>query len=280
MIRDLFVPITQTGGDASALSAAVALARHCDAHLSVLQPVDLPLPTPSPWGVTPDYVLDQMHDQLRDAARQHAAHLRERLAGEDIDWDVRVDEALFVDPPRSLARQARHADLLVMAAPVQGAQDADEVRAYFSAMLFESGRPVLVAPTHHPVELPFRRALLAWKPTREATRALHDALPLLADASAVDVVVVHHHGEAEREAASAAAVVAHLGHHGLHANVVALARPPGHTVASTLLQRAAQSEAGLLIAGGYGHSRLREWMLGGTTRELLQAMHLPILFSH
>lgn len=280
MIRDLLVPITQTTGDASALSAAVALARHCDAHLSVLQPVDLPLPTPSPWGMTPDYVLGQMHEQLRDAARQHAARLRERLAGEEIDWDVRVDEAQFVDPPRSLARQARHADLLVMAAPAQDASDADEVRAFFSAMLFESGRPVLVAPTHHPLELPFRHALLAWKPTREATRALHDALPLLADAGTIDIVVVEDNDVGEHDTSSAAAVAVHLGHHGLNANVVALARPPGLTVAYALLQRAALSGAGLLIAGGYGHSRLREWMLGGTTRELLQAAHLPILFSH
>ena len=280
MIQDLLLPITQTVGDASALTAAVALARATGARLSVVQPVDLPLPTPSPWGTTPEIILDGMREELRGLAREHAGHLRERLAGEDIAWDVRVEEALFVEPPRALARQARHADLVLMTAPVQGADDGAVARAFFSTMLLESGRPVLVVPAHHPITLPLRRALVAWKPTREATRALHDALPLLAEGAMIEVVVVDDSGELDRDEHPGVAIAAHLARHGFQASVVELPCPSGHTVATALLQRAAQSDAQLLIAGGYGHSRLREWILGGTTRELLQAIHLPILFAH
>jgi nucleotide-binding universal stress UspA family protein len=280
MLHDLFLPITQTGGDDNALAAAVALASAHGAHLSVVQPVNLPLPTPGPWGMTPEFVMDQMYAQLREEATRQAERLRTRLAREDISWEVRLGEAVFDDPPRAMARQARHADLSVMAAPIQGAEDAPVARAWLSAMLFESGRPVLLVPAHHRIELPIRHAVVAWKPTRESTRALHDALPLLTQASSVDVAVVEPAARATKPDELAGVDIAtHLARHDLKVNVVRLPRN-GDTVATCLLTHAARSDAQLLVAGGYGHSRLREWVLGGTTRELLQAIHLPILFAH
>jgi nucleotide-binding universal stress UspA family protein len=280
MIQDLILPITQTRGDDNALAAAVALAAAHDAHLTVVQPVDLPLPTTGPWGITPELVLAQVHAQLRDEAMQKASLLRERLGREAISWEVRVGEAGFADPIHALASQARHADLTVMAAPVQGADDGAVARAWFSAMLLESGRPMLVVPSHHPVELPIRHAVVAWKPTRESTRALHDALPLLAGTTSVDVVVADPVARATTDDTIAGVDIAtHLARHGLNANVVRLTCA-GQTVATVLLRHAADTGAQLLVAGGYGHSRLREWILGGTTRDLLLATHLPILFAH
>jgi nucleotide-binding universal stress UspA family protein len=280
MIQDLMLPITDTSGDPNAISAAIALAAAYEAHLSVVQPVNLPLPISSPWGITPDFMQSEMYEELRAEAAEKAAKLRARLDPENASWEVRVDEALFVDPPHAMARQARYADLGVMTAPQQGADDRAIARAFFSSMLFESGRPVLVIPPHHPIELPFRHVVLAWKPSRESTRALHDALTLLAGATSIDVVTVDPelsddaHGEDP-----GVDIATHLARHDLRVNVVNLPRS-GQTVANALLRHAAETEAQLLVAGGYGHSRLREWVLGGTTRELLQAIHLPILFSH
>lgn len=280
MIQDLMLPVTGTTGDENAMSAAMAMASVFGAHLVVVQPVDLPLPMAGPWGITPDAMLEEVHGQLRAEAAAKAATLRERLDREGISWEVRVDEARFTEPPRAMARQARYADLAVVAAPRQGADDGAVARAFFSAMLFESGRPVLVVPAHHPAELPFRHVVVAWKPAREATRALHDALAMLTGATSIDVVTVDpvvsdlDHGEDP-----GCDIATHLARHDLDVNVVNLPRG-GQTVATTLLRHAAQSDAQLLVAGGYGHSRLREWVLGGTTRELLHALHLPILFSH
>jgi nucleotide-binding universal stress UspA family protein len=280
MIQDLLLPITDTSGDPNAVSAAIALAAAYGAHLSVVQPVSLPLSVASPWGITPDFMQGEIYEELRAGAAGKAAKLRVQLEKEGISWEVRVDEALLVDPPRAMARQARYADLSVMTAPKQGADDRAVARAFFSSVLFESGRPVLVIPPHHPVELPFRHVVVAWKPSREATRALHDALTLLARATSIDVVTVdpevsdRQHGEDP-----GVDIATHLARHDLQVNVVNLPRS-GQTVATTLLRHAAATEAQLLVAGGYGHSRLREWVLGGSTRELLQATHLPILFSH
>lgn len=277
MIHDLMLPATGLGEDEKALSAAIALADNYGAHLSVLVALDLPLPIPGPWGITPDVVLSEMYAELHARGTQQAKRLRDRLERERISWEVHVCEARFVEPQRALAIEARHADLSVMATAGRGADDAGLARALFSALLFESGRPVLVVPSHHPVETPLHHAVVAWKPTREATRALHDALPLLSTASSIDVVTVDVDDSGDAVALSVD-IATHLARHGLAVNVVNLQR--NGTVATTLLRHAATSNAQLLIAGGYGHSRLREWVLGGTTRELLQAIHLPVLFSH
>ena len=280
MIQDLMLPVTGTSGDPDTVSAAIALASAYGAHLSVVQPVNFPLPLPGTWGITPDFKQSEMYEELRADATTRAARFRTQLEKEDISWEVRIDETLLVEPPRAMARQARYADLCVMTAPRPGVDDHAAARDFFSAVLFESGRPVLVVPAGCPVEFPVRHAVAAWKPSRESARALHDALPLLATATSIDVVTVDPevsdrlHGEDP-----GVDIATHLARHDLRVNVVNLPRS-GQTVATTLLRHAAATDAQLLIAGGYGHSRLREWVLGGTTRELLQAIHLPILFSH
>jgi nucleotide-binding universal stress UspA family protein len=280
MIHDLMLPITGTTGDDNAVTAAISLAANYGAHVSVVQSVILPLPIPGPWGITPDLMLSEMYVELRAEAAKQEASLRNRLDKESISWEVRVDETKFVEPPSAMALQARYADLSVMTAPARGADDAARVRAFFSALLFESGRPVLVIPPQHAAELPQRHVVVAWKPCREAARALHDALPLLSEATSVDVVIVDPVvGDKDHGEDPGVDIARHLARHGLTVNVVNRPRND-QTVATALLRHAAESGAQLLVAGGYGHSRLREWALGGTTRELLQAIHLPILFSH
>lgn len=280
MLQDLMLPRTGTAGDEAALAAAMAFASSYSAHLSVVQPVEVPLPIPGPFGISPDFNLNAILAQLRDEAADKAEQLRARFARETFSWDVRVDEGRGTDPARAMAFEARYSDLVIVAAPAQGADDGAIARSFFTALLFESGRPVLAVPAHHPVELPLRHVVVAWKPTREATRALHDALPLLARATSIDVVTVDPVvSDAEHGEDPGTDIATHLARHELRVNVVRLPRA-GQTVATSLLRHAAETGAQLLVAGGYGHSRLREWALGGTTRELLRALHLPVLFSH
>lgn len=280
MIHDLMLPITGTSGDAHAISAGTALASALGAHLAVVQPITLPLPIPGPWGVAPRDMLDEFYAQLRSEAAKKAELVRSQLAKESISWEVRVDEGMFVEAPRAVARQARYADLAVLAAPHEGADEAPVSRAFFSALLFESGRPVLVVPAQRAVEFPFRHAVVAWLPSREATRAVHDALPLLTRFESVDVVTLDPVvGDMDHGPDPGVDIATHLARHGLNVNVRSIASS-GLTVAAALLQHARESGAQLLVAGGYGHSRLREWALGGTTRELLHSGTVPVLFSH
>lgn len=282
MYKDIVVPVTGSAGDAAAIDAAVFLGGQMNAHVAVLELVNLPLPAPSPWGMTPDSAMSVVYTRLREEAQARATNLRSRLENEPGSTEVRVVESLFVEPPRMAALHARHADLTVMTGGRDGGLEPEPVvHAYFSALLFESGRAVLTVPERYPLTTPIRHVVIAWRPRREATRALHDALPLLKLTESIDVLVVDPEGGEQGDGEQPGADIgAHLAHHGLNVNVIAYKRSPGETVATALLRHAAQTEAQLLVAGGYGHSRFREWALGGTTRELLQAQHLPVLFSH
>lgn len=281
MFKDLLLPITATAGDANAIDAAVALAGLSDAHLAVLEIVNLPVPMPGPWGLIPDVTMGSTYTRLREQAQANANDLRARLGKDTVSSEVRVTESMFVEPPQTAALHARHADLSVMAGGCDDVEAEIVIHAFFSALLLESGRPVLVVPWRYKLELPLRHVVVAWKPRREAARALHDAMPLLHAARTIDVVVVDpEEGEQGYGEQPGADVAVHLARHGLKVNVVAHKRNPGESVATALLRHAAAGNAQLLVAGGYGHSRFREWALGGTTRELLHALHLPVLFSH
>ncbi len=278
MIRELLLPITETSGDANALSAASLLASRMEAHLCVLVTVNLPLPMPGSWGVVPDVAMANVHDELRQKARDRAASVTQQLAAAGISFEVRIVEALFREPHRTAALHARYSDLAVMANG--GDEDsAAIIRRLFASLLMESGRPVLVVPSQCGTVLPIRHAVVAWRPTSESSRALHDAIALLRLAATVDVVEVQPIAGETNEALPGADIAAHLARHGLRVRVVVHPRQ-GESVSAVLLTHAAQSGAQLLVAGGYGHSRLRQWALGGVTRDLLRAADLPVLFSH
>jgi nucleotide-binding universal stress UspA family protein len=279
MFRDLMFPASGTAGDENALAAAIELASQLDAHLSLVQTINLPLPLASPWGMQPDVLLADADRDLRQAGETRAARLRDRMKGETIPWEVRIAESHLTDPGRLLSLHARHADLTIMTGPASAADDA-VIRELFGDLLLESGRPLLVIPSGHQARLPATHVVVAWQPTREATRALHDALPFLLLASSVDVVtvdpVVSESGHGQDPGVD---IGTHLARHGLEVNVVAIPHR-GEGITQALLRHATESGAQLLVAGGYGHTRLRAWMLGGTTRELLQAAHIPVLYSH
>lgn len=279
MIRDLLLPLTGTDGDAAALAAAIALARPLQAHLSVVQPFAMPAPTIEPWGMAPD--ITELYAELRGEAVAYAERFRAMLEREGVPFDLRIAESIFMEAPEVAAMQARHADLSIMVAPVtDDARDRSALRRLFGALLFGSGRPVLVVPPRGPLAWPIRRAMVAWAPTREATRALHDALPLLEEGADIDVVAVDpDRGDYGHGDWPGADIGAHLARHGFRVESTTLPRQD-QTVAEVLLRHATERGAQLLVAGGFGHTRFREWILGGATGGLLDATQVPILFSH
>lgn len=277
MIKDLALAITDTPGDANALETALALADHAGAHLTVIKTVYMPVI--GAWGTALDAVATQkIEAEVRAMAEVKADRIRERLGRESVPSEVRMVELLSDGTQRAAALHARYADMTVMSSAEDSAYEGSIVHAFFSAMLLETGRPVLLVPPHYQPAVPPRHVVVAWQPTREASRALHDALPLLHAAATVDVLEIESGRDGDDEGRSAAEIVAHLARHGLEARVV-VQRKRG-SVASTLLRHCEQSGAELLVAGGYGHSRLREWTLGGTTHDLVRAAQLPVLFSH
>lgn len=165
---------------------------------------------------------------------------------------------------------ARCADLVVAGQPEPG----DAVpRVAAGDLLLSAGRPVLFVPYAGRFETVGRTAVVAWNGGRESARAVADALPLLRRAGAVHVLTLG------TGPAPAAELGAHLGRHGVAVKLHQEA-PGAIEAGEQILSRAADLEADLLVMGGYGHARLRERVLGGATRTLLESMTLPVLMSH
>ncbi|MDB5508344.1 MAG: universal stress protein, partial [Hyphomicrobiales bacterium] len=140
-----------------------------------------------------------------------------------------------------------------------------------------AGRPVLIVPRIHKGAPKFNRALIAWDGSRAAARALADAMPLLKKAEVVEVVSVTDHRVSYKELPGFN-ITRHLSRHGLNAQLKRLTIQGD--IGDTLLSYAADAGSDFLVMGGYGHSRLREMILGGTTRTILSSMTIPILISH
>ena len=279
MYKDLVVPITGTPGDIAALGIAIDLAAQHGAHLTVLQMVSLPAPVLSPWGMTPDVALVELYKQLREDVLASVAALRSQLEKEPISSQVDMIETVG-EPARSAAHRAHYADLTVVAGSIGNTVEAEITHAYFGSLLLESGRPVLVVPPRCKTTMPPKHVVLAWRPTREAARALHDALPLLKGAEVVDLLIVESAADEQRpDVHPASAIAGHLERHGVKTNVVML--PSGeNSVSSIVLDHADRVRADLLVVGGYGHSRFQEWAMGGVTRELLIGARIPVFYSH
>lgn len=280
MYKDLLVPLSGTASDADAIRAGIDMAAHFGAYLALLEIVALPLPAVSPWGLSPDVAMDGLYRRLRAQAEVNAEKRRRELAGSGVPHEVRVVESLFTDAAHMAAHCAQYSDLSLVAGAVDSTAEGARLHDLIAALLTHSGRPVLVVPPRNRSPRPPRHVLLAWRPSSGTTRALHDALPLLMQAERVDVVIVDPAGGERGDGPEPGGDIAtHLARHGVRANVV-VRHSSGRDTSAVLLEHAGAMPAHLIVAGGYGRSRLREWAVGGVTRELLFNSAVPVFFSH
>lgn len=245
--------------DEAVLQAAVDLARRYDATLVGFAAADLPMPIVTTEGMVVDggFIEDQREDIERRLGA--AKESFERLGGGvgRLEWRGGV-----FNPSRLLMETARLADLIVTAMPDDGGDSANAIDV--AEVALHAGRPVLVLATGDPRPLN-GTVLVAWKDTREARRAVADALPLLARASSVIVATVDRDAS-EFSQESLADVALYLSAHGIRARTELLTDGDD---AGALIGYADALEADLVVSGAFGHSRLREWVFGGVTRSLL-----------
>jgi nucleotide-binding universal stress UspA family protein len=180
-------------------------------------------------------------------------------------------------PEQFIAEESRAADLLVVG-PRQREPFGFQNRLDPGDILMRAGRPVLIAPLELKA-LDISSVVVAWKDTRECRRAVVDALPFLKGANQVLVAAVSDPQDQETARIGVADVAEFLARHGVKASTAVRERNP-ISDADTLIDMVEMQEAGLIVAGGFGHARFREWVFGGVTQELLWYGRKPVLLSH
>jgi nucleotide-binding universal stress UspA family protein len=224
-------------------------------------------------------LLEKAHaagDRVEAASAERLARLGK--PAEIRRFDVSSDETATI-----AARQARLADAFVALRPNGNSQEPER---FVEGVLFGSGRHILLVPEGTLLvpegtrpKAAFDHILIAWNGSRESARALAEAMPYLHKAKKVTVVVVDDEPPTEARALLGNEAANHLKHHGIDADVHHLKCRTGD-IGSTLIAEARQRKADLVVMGGYGHSRLREWLLGGVTYELLHRAPVPLLVAH
>jgi nucleotide-binding universal stress UspA family protein len=287
MIKTILVPVTGSDRDSAVFASALAVARPFGAHLEFLHV------RPDAAAVAVSMASDgggaTMVGSLINRLEQEADE-RERKANQLFqDFCNGAGLALCDAPPAPSGPSAqwlrqigaepywvteygRAADLVVIGRP---GEDEGVSLEIIERSLVDSGRPLLIPPATSVASLP-ETIVIAWKPTPETARAVTAALPFLQIAKQIVIMTVAEDQHAPEEEAER--LMAGLRWHGVPVSVRHL-QPDGHSAADALLA-AAREHAALLVMGGYGHSRLREWIFGGFTLSVLRSAEVPVLMAH
>jgi nucleotide-binding universal stress UspA family protein len=227
-----------------------------------------------------DLSFSEWQRETTEQAKVVEAAFDTALSASGVSGEWRATQGVVAD---TVASHASCADLTILAANTEEKFNLGSVRWLVEQVLLTSGRPVLLLPEPAPVAAasPGAHVLVGWDGSRVAVRAVHDALPLLKTAASVTVLTIdaEHAGDPEIPITPATDLAPHLARHGVR--VEAAHAPPGDlSPVEVLLRYATEHGSDLLVAGGYGHSRIRELVLGGATRQLLADVRIPVLLSH
>ena len=276
--KDLLVHVDDSKGCAARVEAAVELAIAHDAHLTGVSLLTDPAPSSFVQGYLPQDVVDMLQRQARERADAALGSFAEVAKRNQISFETRIDRVLYTAMAEALVTNARYADLVILGQT--GPDDADVPRYLPEEVTLASGRPSLVIPYIGPGATLGQRVSVAWDASREAARAVNDALPILQRAQAVGVVTVNPRegpfGHGEQPGAD---IALHLARHGIKVEVQRV-ESRDVDVANTILSHIADRSSDLLVMGAYGHSRLRELVLGGVTRTILHDMTVPVFMAH
>lgn len=177
--------------------------------------------------------------------------------------------------------QARYCDLIVIGQTNPDEPSSSEAADFPEYVLMNSGRPVLMVPYVGQFDTVGKKVLISWDASRESTRAVTDAIPLLKQADLVQVVVFNTDADTNADAHGeqpGADIALYLARHGI--NVEVSQQKTELDIGNALLSLATDFNSDLIVMGGYGHSRFREMLLGGVTRTILQTMTIPVFMSH
>jgi nucleotide-binding universal stress UspA family protein len=276
--KDILVHADTSPQCRSRLDVATRLARQFDAHLTAICviPESLAVQNARTGWAPPNFVM-QLDEIERERARNARILFETFMAGSGVKFEWREQEGLLA---QTVAMNARYSDLSIVSQSEGPRTAAIEASTTPAEVALSAGRPVLVVPYIGAPREVGSHILVGWNASREATRAVNDAMPLLRQAKKVTVLAIDSergvggHGELP-----CADISLHLARHGVNAEAAETVSgdiDAGDVILSTV----ADLGADLIVIGAYGHSRTREYIFGGVTRHLLAHMTVPVMMSH
>jgi nucleotide-binding universal stress UspA family protein len=276
MIKDIIVNLSVTKTDSIVGNYAVSVAAALQAHLTGIAFIYDPIVPISGTGYIPADVIESQRADNETAAEAAIKDFTTATDRAGISAEPQMLTASLTGAADQFARMARRFDLAIVGQAQPEMSTMEQIIG--ETTLFESGRPMIMVPYIQKAPFKTDNVIICWDGSRTAARAVADAIPILGKSSRIEIVSVTNERGKEDEI-EGADIGQHLARHGLKVDVHRISRG-NIDVADALLSHAADSAADLMVMGGYGHSRLREFVLGGVTRSIFQSMTLPVLLSH
>ncbi len=269
---------TNIDTDQGALEAAIKLAYQQEAHLDVhCLGIDRTQPGFYYAGANAMIIQDNLL-QAKAEAEELEAHVNKVLDGQDIRWAVTGSTTQMAGLTPLVAHRVRMTDLVVLPKPY-GDGRGHENEAIIEAALFNGHVPVMVIPDGVAYPDAVSQALVAWNESTEALAAIRVALPLLKGAEKVDITIIDPPTHGPDRSDPGGQLSQMLSRHGVRAEVSVLAKTMPR-ISDILCRHCGDKNADLLVMGAYGHSRFRESILGGATRNMLEMAEVPVLLAH
>jgi nucleotide-binding universal stress UspA family protein len=276
MVKDIIVNLSVTKEGSVVGKYAVSVAAALEAHLTGVAFIYDPVVPISGAGYIPAEVIEIQRDDNETAAEAAIKSFTAATDQAGISAEPLITNASLAGAGDHFARMARRFDLAIVGQAEPEISSMEQIIG--ETTLFESGRPMIMVPYIQKAPFKTDNVMICWDGSRTATRAVADAIPIIRKSGRVEIVIVTNERGKEDEI-EGADIGQHLARHGLKVDVH---RIPGGNIdiADALLSHAADSSADLMVMGGYGHSRLREFVLGGVTRSIFESMTVPVLLSH
>jgi len=259
--------------------AAVHLARENDAHVIGYYPIPgatfIAVAAPGIDSYFDDSVKRTYEEKLADIKSKFEDRMRR--AGIKYEW--REDERSSVDLTKAILEHGREADIIIMTHEAQNSNYANQEAGFIADIILGAGRPVLVLPPFKGKDFKLKRVAIGWDASREACRAAFDSLPILAKASEVNLTWVNPEKKPDKAGKlPGAELAAALARHDVKVTTKGLSNRD--RTAKALINYVREDDIDLLVLGAYGHSRLREQILGGVTEHILKRLPCPVLFAN
>ncbi len=277
MIKDILVNLSVAGGQDATGDFALSVASAFDARVTALAfQYRFEVPGTIIGASALTAVIDAQRRETEKAAGDAIAKFERAAELAGVPSEVRMIETNLSGAAEMFGELARTYDVTIVRQKEPDKPSPEELLA--EGALFGAGRPILIVPYIQKAPLKLNHVTVCWDGSRSAARAVGDAIPFLRKSKTIELLMVQPK-EGSRREVEGVDMAQHLARHDLK---VELARTtvPDVKVAEAILSHIADRSSDLLVMGGYGHSRLRQFILGGVTREMMESMTVPVLMSH